>query len=279
MSVAYSAEPLRAVRRRLGLAGAAAAALMLAAPGLAQATTYFTATASAGSTFTVQDVLFHGFSFGDYQVRVTGGCFANCITATAGNGAALGTFNFSMSGSPWSNLYDPVGNPSALSVPAGPNGGFEHFDGFGGVNMLGGDFGNGPALLGGGPNFSGFSIYATAGQSTATIEFDLDQFVTSQVLTLPNAPLYLQITGATATPVGVSNITPDRMTPVYTFDTPMTWDFTMVLTDTPFTPTTGGGGGGGGGVPEPAAWTLMLLGFVTAGLALRRRRPATATFA
>jgi hypothetical protein len=35
-----------------------------------------------------------------------------------------------------------------------------------------------------------------------------------------------------------------------------------------------GGFGGGGGVPEPASWTLMLLGFSAMGAVLRRRRLA-----
>jgi hypothetical protein len=40
----------------------------------------------------------------------------------------------------------------------------------------------------------------------------------------------------------------------------------------------GAGGGGGGGVPEPAAWTLMIVGFGALGAALRtRRRPVAAT--
>ena len=42
---------------------------------------------------------------------------------------------------------------------------------------------------------------------------------------------------------------------------------TGTLTSYAFSPTTAG-------VPEPAAWALMLLGFGTAGTALRRRRAA-----
>jgi hypothetical protein len=36
----------------------------------------------------------------------------------------------------------------------------------------------------------------------------------------------------------------------------------------------GGGGGGNGGIPEPATWSLMILGFGAAGAMLRRRRLA-----
>jgi hypothetical protein len=269
VSIALSAEALRASRRRARIAGAAAA-LALALPGLAQATNYFTATASSDTSFTMNDVLFKGFSFGYYDVRFSGGCFAQCITATGANGTPLGAFNFSMSGSPWSYLIDPVFDPTTTTVAVAPGGNYEHFEGYGGVNMLGGVFGNGPALLGGGPNFSAFSIYADPGASTATVEFDLDQFAKSDVIALPSGPLYLQITGSTANPVSLYNLTPDRVHPLYTFTTPMTFDFTVTLSDTPFSRVIGGGGG----APEPATWGLMLLGFAGAGIALRRGRRA-----
>lgn len=36
------------------------------------------------------------------------------------------------------------------------------------------------------------------------------------------------------------------------------------------------GGGGGGGIPEPATWTMMILGFGASGALLRRRRYSAA---
>jgi hypothetical protein len=213
-------------------------------------------------------VLFKGFSFGDYQVRVSGSC-SSCITATGAGGAALGVFNLTSEGLPWSNLEDPTRFPATTTKPAGPTGGFEHFEGFGSIGLPGSPFGTGPSLLGGSANFDAFSIYATAGSRTATIEFDLDSFATSDLITLPSGPLYLQVTGATTAPVGVTNLTPGSATPIYSFTTPMTIDFTMALTDTPFSATSGTPSA----VPEPAQWALMLLGFAGVGVALRRRGP------
>src|SRR4051794_32664050 len=96
----------RSVRRRAGLA--VAAALTLALPAVAGATTYFTATASSDSSFTLNDVLFEGFSFNFYDVRFSSSCGPGCITATSGNGTPLGSFNMILSGSPWSYLVDPL---------------------------------------------------------------------------------------------------------------------------------------------------------------------------
>ena len=41
----------------------------------------------------------------------------------------------------------------------------------------------------------------------------------------------------------------------------------------------GGGGGGGGGVPEPATWTMMILGIGGVGALMRRRRGAQSAIA
>ncbi|MDB5428378.1 MAG: hypothetical protein JWR43_2353 [Phenylobacterium sp.] len=275
-SVAISASRSNISRGRARLAAAAAAAaIALGPPGLAEATTYFTGTASAGSTFSLNDQLFNGFSFNYYGVVFRGGC-SSCITATAADGSALGTFNFAIGGSPWSYLQDPLIYPQTTTQGVAPGGSYEHFEGYGNVDILAAPYGVGPSLLGGGGNFDAFSIYATPGSSTATIEFDLDQYATSGLITLPSVPLYLQITASTASPVTLTNLTPDRAVPVYSFTTPMVFDFTVALSDTRFSPSGGGslpgGDGGGGGIPEPATWTMLLAGFAATGAALRRRR-------
>jgi hypothetical protein len=45
--------------------------------------------------------------------------------------------------------------------------------------------------------------------------------------------------------------------------------------DTALSPTDAGGPGGTAGVPEPATWTLMVLGFGVLGGLMRRRRRRT----
>lgn len=270
-SVASSSASRSNISRRRSRLAAAAAAIALGLPGLASASIYFTGTASSGSTFALSDVLFEGFSFNFYDVRFSGGC-SSCISATAANGSSLGTFNFSVGGSPWSYLQDPLVYPQTTTQGVAPGGSYEHFEGYGNVDITGAPFGNPPNLLGGGGNFDAFSIYASPGSSTATIEFDLDQYATSDLIALPSVPLYLQITASTASPVTLTNLTPGRVVPVYSFTTPMVFDFTVTLADTRFSPTTGGGLPSGGGVPEPATWTMLIAGFAATGAALRRRR-------
>jgi len=254
-------------RPRMAAAALSLSLALLAAPA-AQATTYFTATASPGTSFTLSDVLFQGFSFGFYDVRFSGAC-SQCIAATGADGQSLGTFNFQIGGSPWSYLQDPLLYPTTATRSYAN--GSEYFEGFGQVLFLNDAF-TGPHLLSGNGNFSGFSIYASPGAGTATVEFNLDQFAHSDLVDLPSGPLYLQITGVTGEPVSIVNLTPDRVNPVYTVKTPLTFDFTVTLSDTRFTPGGGNGDTGGGPVPELHSWALMIAGFAATGSILRRRR-------
>jgi hypothetical protein len=82
-------------------------------------------------------------------------------------------------------------------------------------------------------------------------------------------PLYLIITGKNAAPVSLTDLVAYGGTTLQTLGAPMTIDYTVKLTDTPFNP---GTGGGPGGVPEPGTWVFMLLGVGGTGVALRRRR-------
>jgi hypothetical protein len=107
------------------------------------------------------------------------------------------------------------------------------------------------------------------GTNTIDIEFDLDQFATSGLVSLPaNTPLYLDIVATTSAPVSVSDLTPGGPHHYYSFTTPITFDYTTTLTDTPLSQTLGQAGG----VPEPASWALLLLGFGGIGAQLRRRK-------
>src|SRR5215469_13599934 len=81
--------------RTIALTAAATAALGCA--NAANATTYFTATSSSGSSITMSNLLFTSFNNGFYDVRFAGQC-GSCITATSGTGSALGTFDFSVNG-------------------------------------------------------------------------------------------------------------------------------------------------------------------------------------
>lgn len=254
--------------RRLALPAVAAVAIALGAPGAADATTYFNATSSPGSSFTLSDVLFLGFSNNFYDVRFSGGC-TGCITASSPGGAPLGVFNFSVGGLPWSYLMDPLVYPQTTTQGAIPGYGgyYEHFEGYGSVGLSA----NGsPSLLS--SDFNAFSLYA--GANSTIVEFDLDpQYTSSGLVTLPNIPLYLQITAATTSPITLTNLTPGRVNPVYTLTTPITFDYTLTLTDTPYSASYSAGGTGGVvGVPEPGAWAMMILGFGGLGVMLRRRR-------
>lgn len=267
-SLSLSCRTFSKTPRRLALLAATSLAVALGAPRAAEATTYFNGSASPGSSFTLSDVLFLGFSNNFYDVRFNGGCGA-CITAASPGGSPLGVFNFSVGGLPWSYLMDPLIYPQTTTQGAIPGYGgyYEHFEGYGDVNMTSGS--SAPNLLV--SDFNAFSLYA--GGSSSIVEFDLDpQYTSSGLLTLPNIPLYLQVTAATTSPVTLTNLTPGRVNPVYTLTTPITFDFTLTLTDTPYSASySAGSGGGGPGVPEPSTWALMLVGCTALGVALRRR--------
>jgi hypothetical protein len=255
--------PVSRSRARRTLALAAAVALGCASA--ADATTYFTATSSAGSSISMSNLLFTSFDNGFYDVRFAGAC-TSCITATSGTGSALGTFDFSMNGLPWSYIQDPVLYPD--NGTRAYSGGSEVFGGYGGVGIT-----KGAANLFSG-DFDFATIFATPGDSTATAQFEFEQpNIQSNVFDLTHVgPLYLIITGATAAPVSLTDLVAYGGTTLQTLSAPMTIDYTVTLTDTPYTPETDGGGTPGG-VPEPGTWLLMLLGAGGMGLALRRRRP------
>jgi hypothetical protein len=242
------------------MASVAAAALAFAAQPAA-ASTLFNADVGAGA-FTLTETLGHDFSFGYYYVQIHGQCFA-CVTATAPDGSSLGTFSFQTISGPFgyiANLPD-----AKTAMPAGGGYYSEHFDGYGTFD-IDPPF-NGPSLLNGGSNYFGVTVFAKPGSSMATFEFDLDQYATSDLIKLPNKPLYLDITGKTTSPITLASLTGD-MNPIYAFAGPITVDFSIKLTDTPFSP------GTGAALPEPGTWALMLAGFGALGGALRRRAVA-----
>jgi hypothetical protein len=89
-------------------------------------------------------------------------------------------------------------------------------------------------------------------------------------------------TGGTPPPPGPTG--PNPPPPIIPLPPPEPPQTSPGVTDSP-PPVLGGGGGGGGGggpatpaaVPEPSAWSVMLLGLGVAGLVLRRRRPVASS--
>jgi hypothetical protein len=258
---------LRFNAKQLLVAAAGAAAIGLAASP-SQATTYFSGDAGTGS-FQMSDALFLAFSFGYYDVQVHGGCF-NCITAQDGASAAYPyTFGFSAVSGPFGYLTNPPSGTTQSALP-GYGGAYEHFDGYGTFDITNTDA-QSPDLLNGASNYFGFSLFGTPGSNTITIEFDLDQYATSDLVNLPSdRPLYLDVTATTPTPLTLTDLTPTGPTRNWTFTTPIDFDFTTTLTDVSYAQAFGLGGGGA--VPEPAAWNLMIVGFGALGAAMRRQR-------
>ncbi len=255
----------------LGLVTSVRAADLLTETGSAGDQVSLTSLANAG-----------GFTFGFYHVQVSGGC-STCMTYTLPNGVPTSGGSLSVVSSPFNFISDPPitndpteNNQSAIPFGSSAPGVYvEQFGGFGTVTLGTGVI-NSSNILGGGSNFEGFTVYATPGASTATFEFDLDQFATSSLLSLPAGPLYLDITGTTASPVALTDLTPGQNPDFLTFSTPLAVDFTVTLTDTPFSPIPMVGGGGGG-VPEPMTWTLMFAGFASVGVVLRLSRHRVAS--
>jgi hypothetical protein len=236
---------------------AAAIAVAAAISSPANAAPLFTASSTSAATVTVTNIVSSGFSFGYYYVQVFGGC-GTCIMASAPGGAPLGTFGFSVGSGSFNYLAASLANTDS-ALPYGSGVYREHFDGYGTVSMPGA-LPSDASLLGGANNFLGFSLYATPGSNSATIEFDLDQYATSGVVSLPSTTLYLDITGTTTGAVALS-----ALTSVFnTFAVPLTIDFTVTLSDTPFSPSAAGPSN----VPEPWTWTVMLAGL--AGIWLMR---------
>jgi hypothetical protein len=244
------------------LLGAAAGAMLVALP--AGAATLFTASASGGS-FTLSEPIGHGFSFGYYGVQIHGACFA-CVAASAPDGSSLGTFGFSTVSGPFGYITNPSGTTQS-ALPAGGGQYSEHFEGYGTFDIT--PTTNGPVLLGGASNYFGVTVFAAPGSSTAIFEFDLDQYATSDLVSLPSKPLYLDVTGTTAAPVTLGALE-DGNPPILAFNAPLTVDFDVKLTDTPYSPVAGPSG-----APEPKTWAMMMLGLAAVGTVIRSRRRRT----
>jgi len=250
------------------------AAFVLAGSGAvcfspAQAAVIFTATATAPASVTLSDqIRGPSFFFGIYAVQVFGGC-TQCLPATTPAGQSLGTFGLSVVSAPFNYLSTSPADGTQSAIPSA-GGYYEHFAGYGDVTLA--PLLNGPALLKGANNFFGFSIYAATGSNSATFEFDLNNFASSDILDLPSVPLYLDITGTTATPVAITDLTPGANPDYLTFTAPLTVDFTVTLSDTPFTPSSVTPPTNG--VPEPWTWTIMLAGLSgMTGLRRAKRSP------
>jgi len=255
-----------ATRERRVLAAALATfCWSLACYSPAQAAVIFTATATTPATVTLSDqIRGPSFFFGLYAVQVFGGC-SQCLPATTPGGESLGTFGLSIVSGSFNYLSTNPADGTQSAIPAA-GGYYEHFAGYGDVIIA--PLFNGPSLLKGANNFFGFSVYAAPGSNTATFEFDLDSFADSDLLDLPSKPLYLDVTGTTASPVSITDLTPGANPDYLTFTAPLTIDFTVTLSDTPFvpdsvTPPTSD-------VPEPWSWTILAAGLVGL-LGLRRR--------
>lgn len=266
-------EPMKPVSRAwrtIALAAAATAALGCAS--VASATTYFTATSSPGSSFSLTYGIFpNSFDNGYYYVDFRGQC-SSCITATSANGTALGTFDESFPNVGSLGILDPSLYPArtyTYNNTYAYNGVSEGFGyGFNGFSINT----NTSTLFSG--DFDLATVFATPGSSSAVVELQFDQpYIQSNVFNLSGVgPLYVIIQASTASPVSLSTLTDFAGQNLQTLTLPMTFDYTMTLTDTPYTP---GTGTGTGGVPEPGTWLLMLLGAGATGLALRRRRHST----
>ena len=240
------------------------AVALAALAGPADAAVLFSATETAPGPITQTATLGMTFWFGYFDTQIHGQC-AGCLAAQSSNGSSLGNYDFSVISGPFNYLIDS-GTDTQSAIASGGSY-FEHLGGYGTFSISGTGL---PTLLGGGSNFFGVSIWAAPGGNSATMEFDLDNFATSQVVTLPNEPLYLDVTGTTASPVTLTDLTPGQTPDFWAFTDPLTIDYTLTLSDTPFSPTSGSGTPPGSDVPEPWSWTVMLAGLL--GLALPRRR-------
>jgi hypothetical protein len=258
----------RAASPGAGWLAAAATAAALGAAQPAGAATLFTASSTSAGSFGVHEPIGHSFSFGYYDIQISGGCL-DCITASAADGSPLGVFGFSTVSGPFNYITNPTGTTQS-ALPAGGGQYSEHLEGYGTFDITPPYTHPGPVLLGGGSNYFGVTIYATPGSNTATFEFDLDQYATSGALSLPAKPLYLDVTGTTSSPVTLASLTASGP-PIYAF-APITIDFNVRLTDTPYSPVAGPPPG----VPEPRTWSMMLVGFAAAGAMVRARRRSLA---
>jgi hypothetical protein len=248
---------------KLAAAVAIGSLFALAAP--INASTLFAATETAPGSITQTATLGMAFWFGYFDTQIHGGCNA-CVSAMASDGTPLGIYDVSTLSGPFAYLEQTIGGPTQSAIPMSGSY-YEHLDGYGTFTI---DQMFGPnVLLGGSSNYFGASIWATPGSNTATMEFDLDNFATSNVVALPSGPLYLDVTGTTTSPVTLTDLTPGATPDYWAFTDPLAIDFTITLSDTPFSPSGSGSNGGGPSVPEPWTWTVMLAGLF--GLAMTRR--------
>ncbi len=247
------------------------AALLLGFSVPAKARVLFTATETAPASITQQPLLGNEFSFGYEYVQYVGVC-SLCLSASTGDGTALGNFGFRVSSLSFDYITEEPGGGSAV-----PSGGMyvEHYSGYGDF-LIAADIGSlAGALLGGGANFFGVTVWAAPGSTTATMEFDINgdgvNRATSDLLDV-SGPLYLDVTG-TPSDVTLTDLTPGQTPDYLSFTNPLSVDFTITLSDTPFSPSAASpppsGSGSGSDLPEPWTSTVMMSGLLALAFARR----------
>ncbi|HLG89242.1 MAG TPA: hypothetical protein VKZ79_18835 [Alphaproteobacteria bacterium] len=274
ISIQPSPSRYRQHARTSGSTIVATTALLLGFSVPARATVFFTATETTPAAIHQTAVLGNFLSFGFEQTTVSGEC-TGCLSASAGDGTPLGIYGFTVSSLPFNYITDPA-STDGFTQSAIPSGGsyFEHYAGYGNFGISTGA----SNLLGGGANYFGLTVWATPGSTTATMEFDINgdptHPATSNVIDLPSEPLYLDVTGTTTAPVALTDLTPGQTPDFMSFTDPLTVDFTITLSDTPFSPSVAPPPtpGSGSDLPEPWTSAVMISGLLALGFA-RRVRP------
>lgn len=247
---------------RSGFAGLLiAAALSLSSARADQI--YFTANGTGDLVYAGWDTPYSFFGFFYDYLDVTPSCpDGSCLSASTPGGTPLGNFGFSVGGN---YFLSNVGNGQGATLidtslyyqqlvpfPAG---------GTGSIALDSSTLG--PYLLQG--TVTGIGIYGVASSDTATVEFDITD-ATSQLISGLPSTVYLDITGTTSVPIGVTDFSDTEV--INSFDL----DWTATLSDTSFLNSTSSPGSSSG-VPEPSTVFLVAGGAACLAAVRARSRP------